>query len=289
MERRAALITLAEELEAAVEAFNSVWPEHQRHLELYRLPVLTEQTIPLLIEPSLVVGDEAITLAQHAFRAFYREPDQHPATVVRFPGVLVLREPLDAEIAAINALKDKIRSQMTAYPPGSRAYITRKTLPGRVMLQIYRRIHTASSVRRVLWAWAGHTTGHRNVTVEQAAEEIEAGRSYPPAHIPRDEWSAIIDAELRLLGTLGPSPRLLFRRRIAPHPRVTIYSQDDKTPPAVHHGNLPLVVYVPEDEALPEITRLKDYVEGVRTALRRDRQRLVPVIERIHLYARPPQ
>lgn len=157
------------------------------------------------------------------------------------------------------------------------------------MLHLYRRIHAASNVRRILWTWAGHTTGNRNVTVAQAAEEIEAGRSYPPEHIPRHEWDMIIDAELRLLAKLGPSPSLLFRRRIAPHPRVTIYPLVEDTPPAIHHGNLPLVVYTPVEDALPEITPLGEYIEGIRTGLRRDRQRLVPVVERIHLYARPPQ
>src|SRR5690606_33493952 len=114
-------------------------------------------------------------------------------------------------------------------------------------------------------------------------------RSYPPAHIPRGEWEAVIDAELRQLAELGPSPRLVFRRRVAPHPRVVAYPYDEETPPAVHHGNLPLVIFAPGNEPLPQITPLGQYVEGVRTGLRRDRQRLVPVIERIHLYARPPQ
>ena len=154
------------------------------------------------------------------------------------------------------------------------------------MLHLYRHIHAVSDVRRVLWTWAGHTTGSRNVTVEQAAAEIEAGRSYPPAHFQRHEWEAIIDAELRQLAELGPSPRLVFRRRIAPHPRVVAYPFNENAAPAVHHGNLPLMVYAPESDPLPEITPLDRYIEGVRTALRRDRQRLVPVIERIHLYAR---
>lgn len=286
---RAVLIALVEELEATVDDFNSRWPNYVRHLELYQLPVLTEQSVPVRIEPVLLVGDEALTLALHAYGAFGYEPGQHPATTARFPGVLILSQSLEQQIQKINELKDRIRAVMAQHPPGSRAAIARQTLPGKAMLHLYRRIHFASNVRRILWTWAGHTTGNRNVTVEQAADEIEAGRNYPPEHISRDQWGAIIDAEIRLLGTLGPSPRLLFRRRIAPHPRISIYPLADKTPPAVHHGNLPLVVYTPEDEPLPEITPLREYIEGVRTGLRRDRQRLVPVIERIHLYARPPQ
>lgn len=286
---RAMLRAAAMELETAVAAFNAEWPAHVRHLELYRLPVLTEQRVPPVIEPVLLMGKEAVALAQHAFSNFGYEAGQHPATAARYPGVLVLRKSLAAQIEAINALKSQVRAIVGQYPPGSRSYIARKTLPGKVLLHMYRRIHVVRGIRRVLWTWAGNTTGSRNVTVEQAAAEVEASRAHPPAGVPRHEWEAVIDDDLRRLAELGPSPRLVFRRRIAPHPRVVAYPHDENKEPAVFHGNLPLVVCAPASEPLPAITPLDKYVEGVRTALRRDRQRLVPVIERIHLYARPPQ
>lgn len=283
---RAALLALLNQLEEAVDAFNADWPGLVRHIELYKLPVLSAQEAPARILPEYQVGEPAIQLAARAFRTFSREPHQHPATVVRYPGVLVLGDAsLGVEIEQINALKSRIRAIVTSYPPGSRAALTRKTFPGRMMLQIYRRIHAASDVRRVLWTWAGHTTSNRRITAEEAAQEIEAARRRPPMHLDRETWNEVIDAELRQLAGIPPSSELVYRRRIAPHPRVIVYPHGSEDKPVTYHGNLPLVVFAPQSDPLPEISPLRPFLADVRIALRRDRRRLQPLIERAHLYA----
>jgi len=138
-----------EELCECVDRFNDHWPQYIKQAVAYKIPFYENGKVPDVVEVDRIDGGDAVELCKAAFRAFSRQPGvQHPGNVYRLPGYIELDRLLLDEIDEINGLKAKLQNTIKElHPkPTSRNQYCRRVFPGRVMLQAYRRIHTARSV-----------------------------------------------------------------------------------------------------------------------------------------------
>lgn len=269
-----------------ISSLNERWPDFVLNAEAWALPILQEQETPKSIEPVHHTADEAILLARKALAQFDRHPTQHPATVMRLPGWILLSEDLVTHFEQVNQMKDDLKSLVQQKPPGSRAALTRELFPGISMLQAYRHIFAYRNCpRQIIFSWAGHTTSSEETTVRDVMEIIEESRLLPPSHLDIDEWNGVIDNELRILATWSDSTPLLYRKPIAPHPRAMLYFSDSSRHDAMVHANLPIFLTCAPGNK-PTVKGLGVFDYDKRSAKRKDSQQLVAVIERLGLYAR---
>lgn len=272
------------ELLALLVEFNRRWPEEVIAAEVYPLPLLPKQMSPEHIEPGLLCGDEAVAAIKEALVQLYYTDGQHPSTVFRLPGWVALKASLEEEIAAINQKRDTFRALITELPPGSRAAYTREVLKGISKLQSYRHLfYLPTPPRRLLFTWAGNTTAHSKTNVRAVLDRLEESRGHPPGHLSIAEWNYVIDMEWYRMATMKNDMELLYRKPVAPHPRMTSYPDEGSDHDHIYHANLPLLFTTPGP--LPEVERLPVYDSGRRRKKRRDHGRYNPVIDRIHLYA----
>ncbi len=279
------IIEAFDRLTESLEDFNTFWVSNAVCGQVWKLPLSPDGKALTRINPEPVHGDEALALAADAVRRLHRLPEQFPTTVFRLPGWVAVNADLRATVDTINAAKQHLRAVMRKIDQRRRAEIAAATLPGVSLLQAYRKIDFFDQTPvRLLWSWAGHTTAHRRIRAGEVAKSIEDARRHRVTGMPPEEWQANLDRELQVLSAFVPSTPLLYRRTIAPHPRVMVYLQPGPRYAAMLHANLPLFFRAEKDKKLPDIDPLGPYDHDVRQKPRRDRRRLIPLIERLDLY-----
>lgn len=282
---RIAIIEAFERLTEALEDFNAFWASHALDGQVWKLPLSPDGNALTHIDPELAQGEEAIVLAADAVRRLHWLPGQFPKTVFRLPGWIAVNADLQAMVNAVNAAKHDLRRALKAIDPRRRSQMATATLPGVSLLQAYRKIDFVDYTPvRLLWSWAGHTTAHRRISAGEVAKLIEEARTHRVTGTSPEEWQTLLDRELQVLSAFVPSTPLLYRRTIAPHPRVMVYRQPGPHYAAMLHANLPLFFRAETRDDLPDIDPLGPYDHDVRRKPRRDQRRLVPLIERLDLY-----
>ncbi len=282
---RVTIIEAFERLAEALEDFNTFWTSHALDGQVWKLPLSPDGNALTRIAPQLAQGEEAIVLAADAVRRLHWLPGQFPKTVFRLPGWVAVNADLRSMVNVVNAAKQDLRRALKQIEPRQRPKVAAATLPGVSLLQAYRKIDVVDYTPvRLLWSWAGHTTAHRRTSAGEVARLIEESRTHRVTGTSPEEWQAHLDRELQVLSAFVPSTPLLYRRTIAPHPRVMVYRQPGPQYAAMLHANLPLFFRAETRDNLPNIDPLGPYDHDVRRKPRRDQRRLVPLIKRLDLY-----
>ena len=285
----------------AVMALNEVWPQAVDYAVVYRLPIYDEQQVPEAIEPQVIEGEAAIEAACEALGQFHWTPEQHVATVMRQPGVVVLRTPLKAYFDRLNAAKLRLHTLFREqYSKGYRRVVAQRLFPGVSMLQVYRQVKALDQCpQRILFSWAGHTTMAYKLSRPQVVGLIEAQRERCPPGQDHEHWQTMVDLQLKKVDRIPPKAQYRQRRLIAPHPRVMIYMPKRKAsgrPPvaprearatrhdAMWHASLPVFVFRTGKTPSPRIDHLKPWYRDQRQRPRRDQLRREPLVEGLDLF-----
>lgn len=251
------------------------------------LPILSDPVAPDCVNPVARRIERGNDLASILGNIYY-QPGQHPATVARHPGYVLLNQVDDAffyAVDALNAAKDDLHARIKQIPVGSRAPFARQAFPGVSMLQVYRHVFAYENCpRQLLFTWAGNTAASRRLPRQEVIELIRGSRFSAPEHIEPGDWLSVIDAELRQIDNLPADTHFALRKLIAPHPRLMVYFTERPRHDLNLHANLP-VFFACRDRPLPVIKPLKPFDRDQRYAARKDRKAWRPIIERIGLFA----
>ena len=273
-----------------VHELNQIWPHHVSHAEVYPLPLLEKAQVPEQIIPSRLSGEEAVQATCQALSQFNWAEQQHVATVMRLPGVIVLDKAIQYRFDALNEAKSSLQNLIaTHYKPGSRARITQRLFKGVSMLQLYRKVSAFDEpVTKILFSWAGRTPLSKKLKEFEVVELLERSRLSVPLTHSYDEWQNIIDMEISQLAYSPSNSHYRLHRPIAPHPRVMIYhehpQQNYRQHDAMLHANLPLFVYAPPHSSKPDIKALKPWYKDQQPQIRKDKLKTEVVIESLYLH-----
>ena len=250
----------------------------------FELPLYGDDgSVPPHIPVASLHGRAALEACCDALCRFARAADQVPTTAWRLPGIVFCLDDLESLVRDMNAAKDALRDALAEVAPKAldRRALVKRLLPGRSMLQVYRHAHVATpAAMRAGFTWSPTTAGTTTLDVEAAAAFIEE----------RLTGGAFRDTEQRIsferawerLGALGSNARILRRREVAPHPRVTLFEGKGRgAPKRMHHANLPVFVF--GREPFP-ITALKDFDVTRRRKRRSDATAPTPLLPALGLF-----
>lgn len=271
-------------LQTSLHSFNLAWPNHVVSGVVWRLPLLTEQRTPDILQAERLSGQAAVDATRRALVEFERDLGQAAGTVMRLPGCFVLRESVLEQVRQINALKDevaaaieKLRLELNLVP-AARPRLMRRALGAKFNTkQLLRHIQCFDgSPRLITFTWAGHTTATGRVTVAKVRETLQAGAE---ARASREN-TRIEDTpeyqELRTLVNMADTEVLTERKSVAPHPRAMLWFSESSRYDAMVHANLP--VFVTAAEQPPEVMELKNFDRNARQAKRFDEKRRTEVL-----------
>ncbi|MCK5810158.1 MAG: hypothetical protein KAH00_03670 [Cocleimonas sp.] len=280
------LIERKRKIETLIRQFNLQWPEHCLSAIVWKTPVMEDQLAPESISLERLVAEQAIQATKQSLLRFNRKESQHPATVTRLPGIIRLTENAYEQVAEINAYKDELRQCLQPIHPRTRPKYVKLAWPGVSALQLYRHIAAPySTKRKVLFSWIGHTMSSTRTTRDKMLEFVRLSRALVPTGVSIEHWNIVIDKEIDLLASLAPTAHLILQKRVAPHPRVMVYHQQEKQPTRTYGANLPL--FIPDDPTM-EVRELMNWDNEVslRRKRRKDKLPSIPLIPRIYLYLR---
>ncbi|WP_349618137.1 DNA replication terminus site-binding protein [Azotobacter salinestris] len=271
-------------LQTALQAFNLAWPDHVVSGLVWRLPLLTEQRTPDILQAERLSGQAAVDATRRALAEFERDLGQAAGTVMRLPGYFVLSKSVLEQVRQINALKDevaaaieKLRLELNLVP-AARPRLMRRALGAKFNTkQLLRHIQCFDgSPRLITFTWAGHTTATGRISVAKVRETLQIGAE---ARASRENIR-IEDTpeyqELRTLVNMADTEVLTERKSVAPHPRAMLWFSESSRYDAMVHANLP--VFVTAGEQSPEVMELKNFDRNARQAKRFDEKRRIEVL-----------
>lgn len=228
---------------------------------VYPIDYYDEGKLPEIIKTNRIDGEAALEASRVTFRALSKQRDQHPSNVLRLPGVVMMRTPHEEAVTKINSVKNELQQLIKKENADGRARnaFCRQEFPGRVMLQVYRQIHSSDTpVEQVKFDWDPVTRSSKKIKRSEAIERIEQRLQWPDQHLRKP---GIIEAENIALEMLRTSPldaefRIMKKR--APYPRVTLYDSNDKdrvkrTFPA----SLPVLIPYADDTEISDLYDLR--------------------------------
>lgn len=250
----------------------------------FELPLYGDDgSVPPHIPVGPLHGRAALLAAADALCRFARAAEQVPTTAWRLPGIVFCMDDLEARVHELNAAKDDLRAALAEAAPAAldRRALVKRLLPGRSMLQVYRHAHVAvPAAMRAGFTWSPTTAGTTTLSVEAAAAFIEerlAGGAFRGT-----EQRVAFERAWERLGTLGANARILRRREVAPHPRVTLFEGRGRgAPKRMHHANLPVFVF---GRGPFPITALKDFDVTRRRKRRSDATAPLPLLPPLGLF-----
>lgn len=268
----------------AIERFNARWQAAEHRAEVYTVPLHEGGEVPPLIPVRRVAGAAATRLSAEGLLRFARAPEQVPTTAWRLPGVVFCIEDLSAELHAINAAKDRLRElvKAEAATESERRKLVRRLFPGQSVLQLYRHAHVASpDVERIAFTWSPTTAASSTMTVRDAARLVEDRLAHGDFFDIDQRRS--FEIAWQTLGRLNHGEtRIIRRKTVATHPRVSLFEGRGRgAPKLMHHANLPVFVF--GRDRLP-VTPLKDFDVTQRRKRRSDQKLLVTLLNGLDLY-----
>ena len=218
-------VQLMKELCELIDAFNLDWPYNATEAVVFKVPYYADGLVPERIEVERACGEEAIAACSRSFRAFSRPQTQHPGSVFRLPGYVLLNRLLLDEIDAVNRLKDELQESVKSRytTERSRNAFYRTEFPGRVMLQVYRHIYSVRSpVKRVRFTWSPSTFATRTIAKGEAIKllinRIESGVDATDS----DRQQALRIA-IEKIHALPKTASVVIRKPRSPYPIATLF------------------------------------------------------------------
>ena len=279
-----ALLALVERVDSRAAALADALRGADARALAFGLPLYGEDgAVPPYVAVEALHGRAALEACAGALCRFARAADQVPTTSWRLPGIVFCLDDLEADVHGLNAAKDALREALAETAPTAldRRALVKRLLPGRSMLQVYRHAHVATpAVTRAGFTWSPTTAGTTTLDVEAAAALIEerlAGGGFRDA-AQREAFERAWER----LGRLGAGARILRRREVAPHPRVTLFEGKGRgAPKRMHHANLPVFAF--GREPFP-VTALKDFDVTRRRKRRSDATAPTPLLAPLGLF-----
>lgn len=267
-------------------------PADAPHL-VYALPVRDSQEQEGDVLVTSVRGEQAWDLALQAFERYYRLEDQHPMASYRLPGIVYVTNMGEVRplIDELNKAKKTLKNAITSVPSGQRHRVTTETLPGVILLQVYRKIMAFDEdARRFVFSWAKRTSSSEKVTVEEVLARIEQDIKVKAAgtgELFADLSMAQLNGEKAMVEALDRREELRYYRPVSPHPRLMAFDQAGSPKPLfTYHANLPILT---RWDPTTRVRELPDFLANTKPALqRRDHKAKTLLISRLNLYAINP-
>jgi hypothetical protein len=213
---------LMTELCESIDRFNEYWPQFVVNAGAFRIPLYEDGLVPEKVFPECASEAEAVDLCAQSFRAFSRPKQQHPGSVYRVPGYIVLDRLLLDEIDDINSLKRDLQASIKQRYPDARArnVFHGRTFPGRIMLQVYRQIRTVRSpVEAVRFTWS---PGTHAVTHLTKGEAIALLRNRLELGVDIDDHRVALLTAIDRVSSLNKSAKIIRERPRAPYPVASL-------------------------------------------------------------------
>jgi len=278
------IIDLFKLLTQDVANLNDKWPLYAEEVICWKLPIHKEQKIPDIIEPIEIRGHQAIPMIQHIIKQFEFEEGQDPATAVRLPGIVKLKE---NEIVwdllnKVQSTKIEIKKAMMTLPPRQRPTLVKEILPGKSLLQIYRQINFFDdNLRKMVFTWVGNTYSSKLTSKEKITERILNTWDIPPIGVDIQTWNYGLQKELNLINNISSNEQLSIRKKIAPHPRCMVFTDEiTGRPSQTFFANMPL--FTTNDDF--ELTLLRAFNKLERKAKKSNAYQWESIISRYNLY-----
>lgn len=261
------------ELCECIDQFNKDWPMRVIDATVFRIPLYEDGLVPEKVIPECVSGGKAVELSAKAFRAFSRPAQQHPGSVFRLPGYIVVDQLQLDEIDAINALKLKLKASIKQRYPDSRArnVFHGRMFPGRIMLQVYRQIRTARSpLVAVRFTWSPSTHAIATLTRSEAIDLLH-GRL--ESAVDSGRYRVALIKAIEVVDTLGASTEIIRERPRAPYPVATlVHTAGRNGVKKMIPLSLPLFIGPGMDGGVTDVGDLAPYDAQVRRRARSDRK-----------------
>lgn len=242
------------------------------------IPVMEVAHRQTKIAVTRLEGDEAIAHCLTSFRQLSRADNQDPRTSQRFPGVLVVRDNVSAQVEEINRLKTAMAELLAPIQGRQRREFMREALPNISTHHLTRHIHEIGRQPQSLgFTWSANSPIMRRMTYDQVIAECER----------RSSKGEIDPMDLERLATARGT--LYERRLMAPHPRINLYygqPNGTKAETIMVPGHLPLIVRHDENAPAIKIHYLQDFDESTQSkrAKRKDSKRLELLIPHLSIY-----
>ena len=238
--------TLMAQLRAQIDILNEVVSMCAQSATVYEIPIYPNGEVPELIEVKHVSGDEAISMATSAFRNFSRGKDQHHGSVYRLPGVITVDKDLRPAVERVNHVKAELQQLIKTEYPGykERNRFCREVFPGRMMLQVYRRLFTNErEVEKVGFSWMPITRSTVKVSRADAMQMLIKRGTMLGKTKDKD---GVIAAKIAFqnVSTAPQDTEYAIIKPRAPYPTTVLYYTDgvDKTKKGFVAPSLPVIV-----------------------------------------------
>jgi hypothetical protein len=294
-------------LEAEIADFNGWWPRHFRAGEVWPLPPHVRGEPFCLERPfSRVSGQELIATAQAAIAQVRMTTAQNPVTSMRLPGWIALDAPATDRIQRINAARQALSDRLSAQFAGTgftaktietyRARALRAVIPGVSQTQLFRKLHAFDRTPIVIsFIWSGK--GGSSRTISTAAKERERLEALINAKAQEQRLAPEeigLYRELELLRSYADDMKLVIAKPNTPHPRVMLMFDSRSRWDAMPHAALPLFVYCPAEQPLPDVRPLQPYAErtdrrGSHAGTRRTLLSAANPARKIYLFSPPSE
>lgn len=260
----------------------------------YKIPMRDSLNAPKKVIPQPLVGQEAWDIGVEALSKFYRDEKQHPSAPYRLPGILYV-DNLDSLlplIEEINTEKRALKDMFGELDVTKRRRFTVKTLPGVMLLQLYRPIEFYQKpIRRAVFSWVS-TSSSSKVSAQEVMTRINREMEsllnegiFPGENGTTEEWLDILNKDLKRLESYIGQDTLRLYRPVAPHPRLMLFDYTESElikPVRTYHANIPVLIGGDQEfslRSLPEFDAMRAHKE------RKDKKQKTPVIPRYFLFS----
>lgn len=276
--------TLMSSLRAHLETFKEVLAECITSSTVHEIPLYEDGRVPDYINPVPINGDTATASAIHALGNFSRQQFQHPGSVFRLPGVIHSDKNLVKSVNSINLKKEALKTFIqTEYPdPRARNRFCVREFPGRVMLQVYRKIYIATDVEAVSFTWSPFTESIKNITRKEALELLHTARR-AGTYDNHEGRLAALEIAIEEVERSAADTQYSIRKRRSPYPIANLYQTRGKAAQkTVVPASLPLILCT---RSAVEVGKLRAFDVKKRSETRSDKQKMRLIFKPGYLYA----
>jgi len=269
-------------LRAQLDTLNKMLSLCATDCRVFEIDAYADGEVPDVITPVGDNGENALGKAQRAIRGLSRLEDQHPGSVMRSPGVIVVDKDLSEIVESINALKDDLKQHINTLCPSPRQrhrYV-QSQFPGRVMLQVYRHLYTNERpVQKIRFTWSPYTATSKTLSRSKALELLTKRSTTGIDHTIENRFKAL---QMATEYVRSSSNKTLFtiKKPRPPFPKANVYygTNDVTDVPA----SLPLIIFS-KDKTI-DISDMPSYNKNIRRKPRSDKQPLDLIYKPLYLY-----
>lgn len=262
-----------------IASFNEWWPQHVRDGAVWKLavhakdseePFSVDKPFDRFTGPALI-EEATAAISQLKMSA---HPNQNPVTSMRMPGWIALTQPPTERIERINAARTTLSNYLDRTFDGRdltsrtvetyRSRALREVIPGVSLRHLFRKVHAFDqSPLCVSFIWSGKGGSSSTIT-NVASERVRLRRliAVKAKEQGKAEEELGLNRELELLASYTDEEKMLVVvKPNTPHPRVMLMFDSRSRWDAMPHANLPIFLYCPQSEALPDVRELPAFAE----------------------------